>query len=95
MSRARYNCWEYFSCGRESEGRNGATADICPAVNDAESDGTNQGRNGGRICWAVAGTLCSGAVQGNWAEKLQDCLKCEFYKTVEREQERTFVLFIP
>lgn len=32
-------------------------------------------------CWLVAGTFCRGEVQGQFANKLKDCRKCEVYKT--------------
>ncbi|MBA3004502.1 MAG: hypothetical protein FP813_11740 [Desulfurivibrio sp.] len=31
-------------------------------------------------CWAVAGTRCKGKVQGKFAQKLSNCLACEFYQ---------------
>ncbi|MFA5808918.1 MAG: diguanylate cyclase [Thermoleophilia bacterium] len=31
-------------------------------------------------CWLVAGTYCRGEVQGQFAQKLGDCAKCEIYK---------------
>lgn len=30
-------------------------------------------------CWLVEGTFCRGEVQGRFAQKLQDCTKCEVY----------------
>lgn len=58
------NCWEYMKCGREKD----ATIK-CPAC-----------PNFGRMCWAVAGTFCEGKVQGTFAQKYEDCKKCEFYQ---------------
>jgi hypothetical protein len=46
----------------------------------------NDGINGGRICWAVAGTLCGGKVQGTFAEKLSACMECQFYQLVRQEE---------
>ena len=31
-------------------------------------------------CWEIAGTLCSGKVQGRFAQKLGDCSLCEVYR---------------
>ena len=31
-------------------------------------------------CWAIAGTFCRGAVQGQFAQKIGDCRKCVVYK---------------
>ena len=36
-------------------------------------------KNAGRICWQVAGTLCEGKAKGFFANKIGDCMKCEFY----------------
>src|SRR5665647_1259089 len=43
-------------------------------------------------CWAVAGTLCGGKVQGNHAKKFMDCLRCEFLKQVNEDEGRNFIL---
>jgi hypothetical protein len=51
-----------------------------------EADGIHDGVNGGRCCWALAGTLCGGEVQGTFAKKLAACFDCEFYRRVHREQ---------
>jgi two-component system NtrC family sensor kinase len=59
-------CWEFMQCGRDK----GNTA-RCPAY-----------PNFGRVCWVVAGTFCEGKVQGAFAQKYEDCRKCDFYKKV-------------
>jgi signal transduction histidine kinase len=64
-------CWEYMKCSRDKD----ATAK-CPAY-----------PNFGRICWAVAGTFCEGKVQGTFAQKYEDCRKCDFYKMVKKMRE--------
>jgi hypothetical protein len=46
----------------------------------------NGGLNGGRVCWALTGTLCGGKVQGTFAQKLGNCSECEFYRLVHEEQ---------
>ena len=45
--------------------------------------------NFGRVCWAVAGTFCEGKVQGTFAQKLEDCQKCEFYQKARKEAGET------
>lgn len=35
---------------------------------------------GKKRCWAVAGTFCHGAVQGQFAQKIGDCRKCVVYQ---------------
>jgi hypothetical protein len=54
------NCWEVKQCGREPGGSKTADMGVCPAAADSSSDGVNGGKNGGRICWALAGTFCGG-----------------------------------
>ena len=31
-------------------------------------------------CWLIAGTMCGGEVQGNFAKKYRSCLDCEVYQ---------------
>ncbi len=80
------NCWEYKKCGRETGGSKVAELGICPAAVESRVNGINNGKNGGRSCWAVSGTLCGGTVQGTFASKLSNCLKCEFYQLVGAEE---------
>ena len=67
-------CWEHMQCGRDQD-----CSVKCPAY-----------PNFGRVCWAVAGTFCEGKVQGTFAQKYDDCKKCEFYQKMRKERgERT------
>jgi hypothetical protein len=60
----RTPCWEFMKCGRD------VNSEVkCPAH-----------PNFGRSCWVVAGTFCEGKAQGTFAQKYEDCKKCEFYK---------------
>jgi hypothetical protein len=77
-----HNCWEYRECGRQPGGRHVGSLGTCPAATHTQTDGVNHGTNGGRVCWAIAGTLCGGRVQGTGATKLGDCLHCSFYGRV-------------
>jgi two-component system NtrC family sensor kinase len=63
-------CWDYMQCGRDKD-----SALKCPAY-----------PNFGRTCWAVAGTFCEGKVQGTFAQKYEDCKKCEFYRKVKDKE---------
>lgn len=65
----KQNCWEFTRCGREPHGAKSIDLGVCPAAADHSFDGINEGKCAGRICWAVAGTLCGGKVQGTFAEK--------------------------
>ena len=77
------NCWEFKNCGRGP-----GSKPACPAATETRANGVNRGVNGGRVCWAVAGTLCGGRQQGTYAVKLETCLRCDFCKLVLAE-ERT------
>ncbi len=56
-------CWEYIKCGIEKD-----PTRRCPAYPYF-----------GRICWAIAGTMCEGKVMGTYAEKIHECRNCPFY----------------
>jgi len=58
----RINCWEYMQCGREPRGKRAELLGVCPAAMNSESDGINHGRDAGRLCWSVEGTLCTGTI---------------------------------
>lgn len=69
------NCWEFKKCGREKGGKNVAELGQCPAWPDH-----------GTCCARITGTLCGGKVQGTFANKLANCLQCEFYKSPHYER---------
>ena len=73
-------------CGREPGGVKTAEYGVCPAAEHTDSNGINSGKNGGRICWAVAGTFCGGKVQGSFAQKQVSCMACEVFKQIKREE---------
>jgi len=84
----RQNCWEYMKCGR-----NGVKGqDACPAKTETRAHNLNNGKNGGRVCWAVEGTRCFGKVQGTYAEKVLICSDCEFRSAVQEEEWPKFRL---
>jgi len=56
-------CWEFMQCGRDKD-----NSVKCPAY-----------PHFGKVCWAVAGTLCAGKIQGTFAQKYEDCRKCAFF----------------
>ncbi len=83
---SKQNCWDFKKCAREPGGAKVGLLGICPAAIEEKVDGTNSGKNGGRACWALTGTLCSDEVQGTFATKLMNCLDCDFYKLVSYEE---------
>lgn len=80
------NCWDFKKCGRELGGIKAKELGVCPAATESRLNTTNSGKNGGRACWALTGTLCGGKVQGTFASKVGNCLQCEFYKLVAHEE---------
>ena len=88
MTTKPLNCWEYMRCGREPHGKKVPALGVCPAAADKSFNGINRGENAGRICWAVAGTLCGGKIQGSFAEKRGSCISCKFYKEVQCQEEQ-------
>jgi hypothetical protein len=80
------NCWEFKKRGREPGGAKAGELGICQSAKETRVDGMNNGKNGGRICWAIAGTLCGGKVQGSYAQKFLNCMACDFYKQVIHEE---------
>ncbi len=87
----KVNCWEHKKCGREAGGAKEKELGICPAATNFTNNGRNAGKAAGRYCWKVAGTLCGGKVQGSFAQKMANCVQCEFFKMVKSEEGAAFV----
>jgi hypothetical protein len=66
----KMNCWEFKKCGREAHGLKAKELGVCPVY-----------PNHGTDCASIAGTLCGGKVQGSFAQKLSNCMQCNFYKS--------------
>ncbi len=88
---SKTNCWEFKQCSRESDGTRVSELGVCPAAVETRTNGINNGINAGRACWAIAGTLCGGQLQGTFAMKLKNCLVCDFYKFVQAEEAPHFI----
>ncbi len=89
---AKLNCWEVKKCGREPGGEKIHEMGVCPSATHARANGIHGGKNGGRVCWAIAGTFCGGKVQGIFSDKIQNCINCEFYKAVRKEEGTSFLM---
>lgn len=91
------NCWEFKKCGRGPDGEKVHELGECPASQETRLDGKNSGKNGGRCCWVVEGTLCASKIQSSFVHKLKHCKKCPFYISVHEEEgseaEDLMVLF--
>ena len=86
------NCWEVKNCGRQPGGGKTAEFGVCVAATDGSKNTIHGGKNAGRACWIIAGTLCGGKVQGTFATKVGNCMVCDFYKAVKGEEGVGFVL---
>ena len=84
------NCWEFKKCGRQPGGAKVGELGVCTAASPSPYAGTNGGKNAGRYCWKVAGTLCGGIVQGSFASKMKTCAVCDFFKQVRQEEVGAF-----
>ena len=84
---SKLNCWEYKKCGRQLGGPKAKELGICPATVEPALNGAHGGKNGGRSCWVIVGSLCGGKIQGTYAQKLSNCWRCDFMNLVKREEE--------
>lgn len=89
MAKKKLNCWEFKNCGRQPGGHKVDELGVCPAAIDRGLDNAHGGKNAGRACWVVAGSLCGGKIQGTYAKKLLNCWRCEFMNSVRTEEEPT------
>ena len=87
----KLNCWEVKQCGREPNGKNTNAYGTCPAAIEEKADGINSGINGGRACWALAGTFCDEGIQESFSLKFGNCINCTFYNLVLEEEGENFV----
>ena len=88
----KLNCWEFKKCGREPGGAKVSELGVCPATEETKVDGTHGGKNAGRACWVVAGSMCGGKVQGTFAQKYGNCIKCDFFQEVKEEEGAKYEL---
>ncbi|MFX1520501.1 MAG: two-CW domain-containing protein [Promethearchaeota archaeon] len=89
----KINCWEFKKCAREPGGAKVDELGVCPAAIETRTNAINGGKNAGRICWSVVGTLCGGTVQGTFVNKYINCLECDFYKYVSREEGENLKMY--
>ena len=86
---AKINCWEFKKCGRQPGGHKEKELGTCPVTVQGSFNSAQEGKNGGRACWVIAGSLCGGKIQGTYAQKLNNCWRCEFMNLVKKEEEPT------
>jgi len=85
---SKINCWEFMGCGLHIKSGfiGGSEAVLCPACGDKQRKGLHGGKNAGRACWLVSGTLCGGTKQGTAKQKHDICIPCDFYALVIDEE---------
>lgn len=86
----KLNCWEIKQCGREPGGANAATMGVCRTASDNRSNGINNGKNGGRVCWTIAGTFCGKETECKFAQEQASCMACEVFRKVKTEEGADF-----
>ncbi|MCP4754421.1 MAG: hypothetical protein GY866_26360 [Proteobacteria bacterium] len=87
----KLNCWEFNKCGREGDDDVFEEVETCPSSTEFCTDGVNDGKNGGRACWAIVGTFCGDQVQSDRTGKFKSCMECDFFKLVKKEEGDKFV----
>jgi len=88
------NCWEHKNCGREPGGKNAGSLGVCPAATDRRLNGVHGGRNSGRACYMIAGTLCGGKIQGTYGQKYKNCEVCDFFRMIKEEEGPDYKLSV-
>ena len=66
ISRLRYSDYEHKPCWVIKK---------CPASRKKQCPAWEY--KAGKLCWFINGTICEGAVQKNWSEKIKICRRCE------------------
>lgn len=89
----KINCWEAQKCGREPGGMNSSLG-VCPVSMETALDGVHGGRQAGRACWIIGGTLCNNQVQGAFSKKFESCERCNFYQLVRQEEGTAFTMSV-
>ncbi len=84
---AMANCWEVKGCGFE---RTKPGQPVCPAVTCEIADGFLGGKNGGRACSFIPGTLCDGAGLCSVEDKAEHCTQCRFFRDLKENYRAVF-----
>jgi hypothetical protein len=87
----KLNCWEYKQCGHEGTGDIFEEVGTCPTSTEICTDGVNDGKNGGRACWAIAGSLSNSEIKCYCMSKIDNCMRCDFYALVKKEEAEKFM----
>jgi hypothetical protein len=88
------NCWEFKKCGREPGGEKVDELGVCPVALEDKYNKLNRGKNSGRACWLVAGSLCEIKFRGKRGKKQWECSQCKVFQIVREEEGDNFVYHI-
>ncbi len=88
------NCWEFTKCGREPGGAKVAELGVCPVALAEKYDKINRGKNAGRICWLVGGSLCDIKYKGKRQKKQWECSQCKVFQIIREEEGDNFIYFV-
>ncbi|MGW8272094.1 MAG: two-CW domain-containing protein [Thermodesulfovibrionales bacterium] len=89
--KSKRNCWEFWNCGLQKSRAGRPDRRKCPAAIEQRLNGVHGGKNAGRSCWEVSGTLCDGGMSGGYPEKRKICMSCDFYRSVRTSEEPFFI----
>ncbi len=64
---------------------------ICPVTIENRLIAVHGGMFAGRACWVIAGTFCGGEIQGSFTRKQENCMACDFYELVRKEEAPHFL----
>ncbi len=74
----KINCWEFMKCGNGLSSNGNGKCGRCPVADQTMADGSNGGKNGGRICWIIAESCDEGEVKCSDVYRKSSCFSCEF-----------------
>lgn len=82
----KINCWDFKNCARNGHDKCAKEAVVCPAFSETVLNGINGGKNGGRSCWLIPGTVCGSRIQRSFAARSLVCRFCNFKRFVLSEE---------
>jgi hypothetical protein len=88
----KINCWDFKRCNRNMENKRVKELISCPVFTETRLNGINGGKNGGRSCWLIPGTLCGRRIQRSLISKSLTCKLCDFKSFVLREENSNCVV---
>ncbi len=84
-AKSKPNCWDVMGCSRGIGDDTPCVGDACRAATETLVDGVNGGHNGGRACWAVAGSFAMDSPDCK-RHGPSSCVDCPFFRMVITEE---------